>query len=121
MRKARRLIHVILTAVGTALILYAVVALQGTYDRILFAALGLVLLEAGVWRLTRSFLPNERKYTALRKETDYFTDLVRRLNRAAVKTEENVESAADELEHVHTEMHHSVDRMKRLAAQEDEE
>src|SRR5438874_2895527 len=60
MRKARRLIHVILTAVGTALILYAVVALQGTYDRILFAALGLVLLEAGVWRLTRSFLPNER-------------------------------------------------------------
>jgi hypothetical protein len=121
MRKVRRSVNALLTAAGTLLVLYAVFEIASVYERALTVALGLILIEAGIWQLTRSLLPNERKYTALRKETDYFVDLVRRLNRAAVKVSEGAEDMESELARVHDEMHHSVDRLLRLAGQEDEE
>jgi hypothetical protein len=121
MRKTRRFINVIFTLVGTSLVLYAMVAIEQLNTRVLVAALGLVLIEAGVWRLTKSLLPNERKYTALRKEADYFTNLVRRLNRAAIQVRDGAEEGQGDLTHVHEEMHHSVDRMLRLAGQADDD
>jgi hypothetical protein len=121
MRKVRRSVNALLTAAGTLLVLYAVFEIGSVYERALTVALGLILIEAGIWQLTRSLLPNERKYTALRKETDYFVDLVRRLNRAAVKLAEGGADAEGDLTRVHDEMHHSVDRLLRLAGQQDEE
>jgi hypothetical protein len=113
--------NLIFTVVGSSLVLYAVMAIEGTYNRVLVVALGLVLVEAGVWRLTRSLLPNERKFTALRKETDYFMGLVRRLNRAALRDGGNGGAADADVTHVHAEMHHSVDRMLRLAGHADDD
>jgi hypothetical protein len=126
MRKLRRLINFIFTTLGTALVLYALIYIEPRNERLLVAGLGLVLIEAGVWRFTRSLMPNERKYTALRTEADYFTNLVRRLNRAAIqargeKPGDSAESAQDDLTHVHEEMHHSVDRMLRLAGKADDD
>ena len=121
MRKVRRSVNALFTVIGTALVLYAVFEIAGVYERVLVVAIGLILIEAGIWQFTRSLLPNERKYTALRKETDYFVNLVRRLNRAAIQVESGSPDANSELTRVHDEMHHSVDRMLRLAGQGDED
>src|SRR4051812_24359418 len=49
MRRIRRLTQVLLSVIGTLVILYAVLRVDGTYNRVLVAALGLLLLEAGIW------------------------------------------------------------------------
>ncbi|HSJ08552.1 MAG TPA: hypothetical protein VK928_01535 [Longimicrobiales bacterium] len=115
MRKIRASFHFALTVVGTVLIAYAITSGSATRDRLLIGALGLVFLEAGVWRITQSLFPNERAYAPLRKETDFFITLVRRLNTAAVAAQRGSPDAAPHLARIHADMHHSVDRMLRLA------
>jgi hypothetical protein len=102
-------------------VLYAVLHVDEVYDRVLLVLLGLVLIEAGVWRITQSLFPNEREYRPLRKETDYFVTLVRRLNRASLTARRGSPAADTELDRVHDEMHHSVDRMLRLAGMTEED
>jgi hypothetical protein len=121
MRRIRGSFHLALTVSGTILIAYAVMYVDGMYDRMLVVALGLVLIEAGVWRITQSLFPNERNFRPLRKETDYFIVLVRRLNRAAVHAQRGSSSAIHDLAQVHDEMHHSVDRMLRIAGLTEED
>lgn len=121
MRRIRGSFHIALTIGGTLLIAYAVMSIEGMYDRMLVVALGLVLIEAGIWRVTQSLFPNDRNYRPLRKETDFFITLVRRLNRAAVNAQRGSGSAMDDIAQVHEEMHHSVDRMLRLAGLTDED
>jgi hypothetical protein len=121
MRRIRGSFHLALTVSGTLLIAYAVMSVEGMYDRMLVVGLGLVLIEAGIWRITQSLFPNERNFRPLRKETDYFIVLVRRLNRAAVNAQRGSSSAMNDLTQVHDEMHHSVDRMLRLAGLTDED
>lgn len=121
MRRIRGSFHLALTLGGTLLIAYAVMYVDGMYDRMLVVALGLVLIEAGIWRVTQSLFPNDRNFRPLRKETDYFITLVRRLNRAAVNAQRGSGSAVHDLNQVHDEMHHSVDRMLRIAGLTDED
>ena len=121
MRRIRGSFHLALTIGGTLLIAYAVMSVEGMYDRMLVVALGLVLIEAGIWRVTQSLFPNDRNYRPLRKETDFFITLVRRLNRAAVNAQRGSGSAMDDISQIHEEMHHSVDRMLRLAGLTDED
>ncbi len=121
MRRIRRLTQVLFTLSGTAIVLFAVLAIETTYTRVLVVALGLILLEAGIWEITRSLFPNEREFRPLRKETDYFLTVVRRMNRAAVRARANAMDAADEVERLRMELHHSVDRMHRLAGLSDDE
>ena len=121
MRRIRRLTQILLTVLGTIVVLYAALGVTGMYNRALVAALGLILLEAGIWEFTRSLFPNEREFRPLRKETDYLLTTVRRLNRAAIRARAGAIGATDEVERLHQEMHHSVDRMRRLAGLSDEE
>jgi hypothetical protein len=121
MRRIRRLTQVLFTLTGTAIVLYAVLAIESTYTRVLVVALGLILLEAGIWELTRSLFPNEREFRPLRKETDYFLTIVRRMNRASVRARAQAAGAADEVERLRLELHHSVDRMHRLAGLSDDD
>jgi hypothetical protein len=121
MRRIRRSFHISLMLAGTLVVLYAVTEVVDVYERMLYAGLGLVLVQAGIWRITQSIFPNERSFKPLRREADYFITLVRRLNRAALRLERGVEGAAEDLEQVQSEMHHSVDRMRRLAAVTDED
>jgi hypothetical protein len=121
MRKIRGSFHLALTLGGMLLIGYAVMLVEPTYERVLTAALGVVLLQAGVWQITQSLFPNERAFRPLRRETDYFITLVRRLNRAALAARRGTPSAIHDLNQVHDEMHHSVDRMLRLAALTEED
>lgn len=120
MRSVRRFTQLLLTLTGTALALYAVMRIDTLYDRMLVAVLGLLLMQMGIWQLTATLLPNQREYRPLRKEVDYFLSLLRRMNRAAVAAEGGSKYAADEVERLHTELHHSVDRMLRLAGRTEE-
>jgi hypothetical protein len=117
MRTIRNSFHVILTIAGMVVILWAVLGTDTVLERILWAGLGVVLMEAGIWRITQSLFPDERSYRPLRKETDFFITLVRRLNRAAVAASNGVEGAQEEFERVHDEMRHSAERMRHLAGQ----
>lgn len=121
MRRVRASFHLALTAAGTMIVLYAAVGVDGTWDRLLIAAGGLVLLESGIWRITQSLFPDERAFRPLRSETDYFIVMVRRLNRAAVAARRGSTAAAADVERIHEDMHHSVDRMLRLAGRTEEE
>jgi hypothetical protein len=121
MRRIRRLTQVFLTLLGSAVILFAVLRVDGTYNRVLVVALGLILVEAGIWEFTRSLFPNEREFRPLRKETDYFLTIVRRLNRASIRARANAIGAVEEVDRLHMELHHSVDRMRRLAGLSDDE
>jgi hypothetical protein len=85
------------------------------YDRVLVAMLGLLLMQLGVWQVTSTLMPNQRTYLGLRKEADYFLTLVRLLNRAALTAAEGSDFGEREVERLHEEMHHSVDRMRKLA------
>lgn len=121
MRRIRASFHLALTAAGTMIVFYAVAVVEATYDRVLLVALGLVFVEAGIWRITQSLFPSERVFRPLRLETDYFIVLVRRLNRAAVAAQRGSEAAAADVAQLGEEMHHSVDRMLRLAGRTEEQ
>jgi hypothetical protein len=115
MRGIRRFSQLVLTLGGGALVVYAMYYLPTLRERVLYASLGLVIMEVGIWQVTSFLFPNDRAYKPLRKETDYFLKLVRRLNRAAVAAERGSENARVEIDRVYEDMHHSVERMKMLA------
>jgi hypothetical protein len=117
MRHIRTSFHLLLTIGGMLVILYGILAADCVYIRLLYAGLGIVLMEAGIWRITQSIFPDERAYRPLRRETDYFITLVRRLNRAAVSAGRGSTAAEEEMELLHREMLHSVERMRDLAGQ----
>ena len=121
MRGIRRFTQAVLSVAGIATVGYAVFAIDSLWDRSLVAALGLIIMELGIWQVTRAFFPNDREYKPLRHETDYFLKLVRRMNRAALLAESGSETAREELNQVEEEMHHSVERMRRLAGRTAEE
>lgn len=115
MRSIRRFTQLVLTALGAATVGYAIFGVEGLYFQALVAALGLIIMELGIWQITRAFFPNERRFLPLRKETRYFLQLVSRLNRAVLKAEKGDAAAREEVDRLQSEMHHSVDRMRNLA------
>jgi hypothetical protein len=86
--------------------------------QVLLVLIGVLILEAGVWGLTSTFLPNERRYLSLREEGDHFLGLIRELNAAALARGESEED--DKLfRETRARMHSSVERMAELAGQDD--
>lgn len=121
MRSVRRFAQIALSVAGAATVGYAVFSIDSIWDRSLVAALGLVIMELGIWQVTRAFFPNEREFKPLRIETDYFLKLVRRMNRAALLAQGGSDTAFEEIDELEEEMHHSVERMRRLAGRTAEE
>jgi hypothetical protein len=121
MRTIRRLSQIFLTTAGTGTVIYAVLRVEPLRDRLLLAALGLVIMELGIWQITSVFFPNEREFKPLREETDYFLKLVRRLNASTLRLHKGAEGIQPEIDRLKDEMIHSVDRMCRLAGQTEEE
>ena len=120
MRSIRRFSQLLLTILGAMVVIFAMVSVEPIRERILITAFGLFVMELGIWQVTSFLFPNQREYKPLRKETDFFLQLVRRLNRAAVATERGSANAAEEMDRVQEEMQHSIVRMRRLAGQSDE-
>ena len=102
--------------VGIALVIGSVLFVDTLRVQLILVIVGLLLVEAGVWRLAAPFLPDDRRYLALRTEGDHFITLIRQLNSAAVEHRETGDpGAALALDEIKTEMHRSVDRMARFA------
>ncbi len=121
MRSIRRLSQIFLTVSGAGTVMYAVLGVQPLRDRLLVASLGLLIMELGIWQITRVFFPNEREYKPLREETDYFLKLVRRLNASSLRMQAGANGAQADIDGLREEMFHSVDRMTRLAGRTEEE
>lgn len=116
MRKARRFLNLLVPAIGMALVLGAVLFGESIGVQLFLVVAGLLLTEAGLWRLADPILPDERKYLALREETDHFKALVRQVNTAALAVDRGEDSGSRfVLDEVRRAMHASVDRMVEFA------
>ena len=83
-RTLRMVMDTVLPFLGVVLILSTVLWVRELHLQIAIVALGIMLIEVGVWKLASFVLPSERKYVALRAEVDQFITLVRQLNTAAL-------------------------------------
>lgn len=74
---------------GVATIFGAVLYVYELRDQVALIAMGILMIEAGVWRLAKPFMPSERRFRALRAEVDAFRKAVQRLNSAAIELKKN--------------------------------
>ncbi len=118
-RKLRRAIEVALPLLGMGIIFGSVLfaSPNNLQLQVLLVLFGVLILEAGVWGLTRALLPNERRYLTLREEGDHFLGLIRVLNDAAIARDSGHESDA-RFRDTRARMHTSVDRMAQVAGQD---
>jgi hypothetical protein len=115
-RKARRLLNLLVPAMGMALVIGAVLFGESLVVQLFLVVAGLLLTESGLWRLAEPLLPDERKYVALREETEHFTTLVRQLNTTALAVDSGDRTGPRfALDEVKRAMHQSVDRMAGFA------
>jgi hypothetical protein len=116
-RKLRRMLHLLVPAMGMALVIGAVLFGDNLAVQLFLVVAGLLMTESGLWRLADPVLPDQRKYIALRAEADHFITLVRQLNTAALATADGEAGSRFAIDEVQTEMHRSVDRMVNFAGQ----
>ena len=87
--------------------------------QIILVLIGVLLVQAAVWKFTNPFLPSERRYDDLRNEVDEFIDLVRELNAAAIQARTSPDlEVTDRMDRIRHRMHLSVDQMGQLAGKE---
>jgi hypothetical protein len=115
-------VHKVLNAglpiLGMVVVFGGVVFLEDRRTMILVVLLGILLIEAGVWKLSNPFLPTERRFNELRLEVDQFMELVRELNGSAVEAR-GVDGDAGSwarFRNTLATMHSSVERMGQAAA-----
>ncbi len=101
-----------LAVAGILFILVPLVLVENLTLQVVLAVLGILMIEAGVWGLARSFVPDDRTYIRLREETEIFLEQVRDLNEAAVEGREEA------VEHHREQMHEQVDRLADAAGVE---
>ena len=118
----RAVISVGMNLTGMLIVFVAVLAPQISANlqlQIILVLIGVLLVQAAVWKFTNPFLPSERRYDDLRNEVDEFIDLVRELNAAAIQARKSrAIEATDRVDQVLHRMHLSVDQMGRLAGKE---
>lgn len=115
-RVLRQILDSSFPIVGVLVILGAVLFERDINRQIAIVGIGIVILEAGVWRLPHRLLPSERKFLALRAEVDCFLLLIRHLNAVALqvkahKTPENRQRFED----IRETMRQAVERMAVVA------
>ncbi len=112
-RTVNRYTPLVTAIAGIMLVFASVLYVAAGAAQIATVAAGLVVLEAGVWYMANPIFTSERRYLRLRDELDNMIDLVRKLNRAALKP-----GAEEELKGLGSAMHESVDRMVEVAGVE---
>jgi len=124
LRNLRKTMAIALPILGTALVFAAILVPALAINlqlQIAVVLVGILIIEAGVWKLTAKILPNERKYLALRAEVDSFISRVRTLNAQGMRLRENdTEENREALRETVAALHESVDRMAEVAGREAE-
>lgn len=98
MRRLRNAMERILTLGGILLILVPVAYLAESWIQMALVVLGILLLEAGMWRTAWYSFMGRREYHKLREEVDEFVQEVRTLNeRAEANDRARVQKLQDRL------------------------
>ncbi|MGW8265167.1 MAG: hypothetical protein ACWGSQ_02300 [Longimicrobiales bacterium] len=122
MRNLRKTLAIGLPILGTVLVFLAILMPSIALNlrlQILVVLIGLLIIEAGVWRLTAKVLPSERKFLALRMEVDGFIDRIRVLNAYAVNLRQSYSDTTREaFRETVDALHAAVDRMAEVAGKE---
>ena len=123
MRRLRRTIEMGLPVAGVVIVLAGVLFFaRSLYVQLIVVLLGLLLIQAGIWKLANPVLPSERRYNALRSEVDSFILLARRLNRATLEnTSDPTPANRARLLQIRDEMMESVRRMEAVAGRTEAE
>ena len=121
MRQFRRAIVLGLPFIGVQLII-SVVLFSQALTHLALIMIGFLLVELSVLMLVNKVVPNERRFLALRRETDHFLKLVRELNTAALRMHRtDVPNYRKEFEDIQASMIQSVHRMGAVAGKTDED
>ena len=108
--------------IGVMIILGAVLFLREIRVQIAVVMVGIVLIEAGVWKIAHQLLPNDRRYHALRHEIDAFIALSRDLNEAALAAKvEDTPEKRGAFDEIRESMHRAVDQISEVAGRTAEE
>lgn len=122
MRNLRKTLAIGLPVLGTILVFVAILMPSIALNlrlQILVVLVGLLVIEAGVWRLTARILPNERRFLALRSEVNSFIDRIRVLNAYGVNLRKSDSDATREaFKETVDALHSAVDRMAEVAGRE---
>ncbi len=120
-RNLKKYIDFGLPLVGTQIIVTVMLFTQAL-PTVAYIVVAVILVEVGIWKLAPRLLPNNRKYNALRAETNRFLYLVRNLNTAAlnVKADDTPENR-ESVEMIHAKMQKLLDRIVSVAGQTDYE
>ena len=110
-----------LPVLGVAIVLGAVLMGGGGWGPIWLAVIGLLMVEAGVWRLG-SRIVHERRYQPLRREVERFIGLARELHHATAAVDQRGDEAdRRRLEGAVASLRGSLDRMVVVAAKTEED
>ncbi|HUG39584.1 MAG TPA: hypothetical protein VMM12_03825 [Longimicrobiales bacterium] len=110
-----------LPVLGVAIVMSAVMWGGGGWGPIWMAVTGLLLVEAGVWRLG-SRVMHERRYMPLRREVQRFTGLARDLHHAtAAVRAEDTPASREVREAALAAMRSSLDRIVAVAGKTEED
>lgn len=121
MRQFRRAVVLGLPFIGMQIII-SVILFSQALTHLALVMLGFLLVELSVLILVNRVVPNERRYLALRSETDYFLKLVRQLNTAAIRMyRTDIPDYRKEFDNIQALMIQSVQRMGAVAGKTDEE
>ena len=122
MRKLRKILALGSTLLGTVLVFLAILLPAISLHlqlQVVVVLLGLLIIEAGVWRLTSAVLPEERRYAALRTEVNAFVERVRLLNAHGVKLQtRDDEVTREDFRETLNALHAAVDRIAEVAGRE---
>jgi hypothetical protein len=121
MRQFRRAVVLGLPLIGVQIII-SVILFSQAHLRLAIVMLGFLLVELSVLMLVNKVVPNERRYLALRSETDHFLKLVRQLNTAAIRMyRTDIPDYRKEFDNIQASMVQSVQRMGAVAGKTDED
>lgn len=110
-----------LPVLGVTIVMAAVMWGGGGWGAIWLAVAGLLMVEAGVWRLG-SRIVHERRYTPLRREVQRFTGLARDLHHAeAAMHDENSPSAREARDAALAALQASLDRIAAVAGKTEDD
>jgi hypothetical protein len=119
-RGFRKAVEISIPIVGMLVVFGGVLLISPTRLQLqmIVVLVGVLMIEAGVWGMTKAILPNERQYVALRKEGDRFIGLIRKLNAAKVDfMRDDSDPNRTAVEVSRENMHASVDTMAEVAGQ----
>ena len=115
----QRAVVVALLVLGVKLVI-SVILFAEAHPRMVYIMLGFLLIELGAVVAINKLPPYERRYLALRSETDYFLNLLYDLNAAAIKMHRtNAPYDCLEFDRIQEAMLESVERMSIVAGKTD--